>query len=325
MLFLSHLEGGIKMTKQINKNKRQNINTAKLILDIVMAVLFAAVTFGSGLPQFFHEVAGITLGVLFAVHVIINRKMMKKMHINILTGKASGKTKVLYGTDVALIVLFALIMASGIIISQALFTFTVSTGAYAVLSTLHNVLSYTAAGVIAIHAAAHSKYIVTAVKNAFSSDGVQGTKKALARSAALIAAAAVIYTGTYGIYKNGLANAYVQSAAVSTSTVSETTAASSSTTSQSASEETDSVSGTTTTTKASSSDDKNSKSQSTTTTSSDTTAAPAETLTQYLSNLYCTGCHNHCPLSNPRCGRSAAYIQQATEEYNDTYSSSSQA
>lgn len=44
-----------------------------------------------------------------------------------------------------------------------------------------------------------------------------------------------------------------------------------------------------------------------------------ETLREYLSKLHCKGCGRNCLLSNPRCGRSQPYIEQATKDYYEKY------
>ncbi len=36
----------------------------------------------------------------------------------------------------------------------------------------------------------------------------------------------------------------------------------------------------------------------------------------YLKNLNCRGCNNHCPLHDPICGRSKIFIQEAIEKLN---------
>jgi hypothetical protein len=33
----------------------------------------------------------------------------------------------------------------------------------------------------------------------------------------------------------------------------------------------------------------------------------------------CTGCHKHCPLSNPQCGKAASQIQTAKINYQQLY------
>ena len=42
-------------------------------------------------------------------------------------------------------------------------------------------------------------------------------------------------------------------------------------------------------------------------------------LEDYLSNLFCSGCHKHCPLISPRCGRGAEQAEIAKEEYMQIY------
>lgn len=37
---------------------------------------------------------------------------------------------------------------------------------------------------------------------------------------------------------------------------------------------------------------------------------------EYLSKKTCKGCYNHCPLSNPNCGRSKIFIKEEIEKFN---------
>ncbi len=39
-------------------------------------------------------------------------------------------------------------------------------------------------------------------------------------------------------------------------------------------------------------------------------------LKQYLTKINCRGCYNHCPLSNPMCGRSKIFVNEAIEKFN---------
>jgi hypothetical protein len=42
-------------------------------------------------------------------------------------------------------------------------------------------------------------------------------------------------------------------------------------------------------------------------------------LSEFLGNMFCTACSNHCPLSNPQCGKSSNLIKAATAEYQILY------
>ena len=43
--------------------------------------------------------------------------------------------------------------------------------------------------------------------------------------------------------------------------------------------------------------------------------ATEDSLVDYLSKLFCTGCHRHCPLSSPKCGVGEVQKEEATKEY----------
>ena len=43
-------------------------------------------------------------------------------------------------------------------------------------------------------------------------------------------------------------------------------------------------------------------------------------ITDYLSNLFCTGCPKRCPLSNPKCSVGEKQASEAIQDYNEMYS-----
>lgn len=266
----------------------------KILLDLVMAVLYVLIMFATGLGSFFHEVAGIAVGVLFAVHIIVNRKSLKAMSRAVKSDKCKDRVKFMYMSDIVLIVFMPVAIITGILISRVLFDTGIRGGTYAIF-VIHEAASYVCLAVLALHTALHAKYISAVAKNIFRNRRLPAVKKAAGRFAAGAMAAFVLYTVAYSGYKSLVGGSSGNGSA----------------TSASSSDETYSEDGETLT--------EDESSVQTAVGSSGQTAEPSETLEEYLSKLFCTGCHNHCPLSAPLCTKSAEQIEQATEDYNALY------
>ncbi len=273
----------------------------KLLLDLSMTVLYLLLMFADGAGGFFHEVAGMVVGVLFAVHVLLNRQSLTGMLRARRKGAGSGKLSYMLLLDLLLTIGMPVVVATGALISQVLFDTGIS-DAWLTVFTIHNAASYVCLAVLALHLAAHAKYLAAAAGSAIRQHRSPNVKKAVGRFAAGTMAACFVYVLSFAVYKNSLGTALLQENIASVTEIK----------TESAAEDTNA---------ADTSDDEKAK-----TGTADTPAATtaAVTLNEFLSKLYCTGCHNHCPLSSPRCGRSAAQIESATAEYYETYSVSAE-
>lgn len=267
--------------------------TLKILVDLVMAVLFGLLLWSNGTGLFFHEVAGIGMGILFLFHIALNRKPVKSLIRAAAQGSISPKGTLLLISDLLLAFGMALDILSGVLISRVLFN--IHPGiSESLLFLIHRASSYVCLVILTVHLAAHAGYLKKAAGQIAVHRRDAGVRKTAARFAAAAMAVGVLYFYAFSAYKNN-------SAAIYNSTAAASSAASSSQTTQSGSKKED---------------------EGVSTSSSDTQAAPVS-LSDYLSKLYCTGCHNHCPLSSPRCGRSYQQIQEATQEYKELYTSGS--
>lgn len=268
--------------------------TLKILLDLVMSVLFGLLLWDTGAGLFFHEVAGIGIGVLFLFHIALNLKPVKGLARAVAVGSASKKGAFMLLLDLLLTIGMTVVILSGVLMSRVLFSF--DTGINQdILFQVHFFSSYVCLGVLAVHLAMHAGYLKKAVGQIVAHRRQSGVWKTASRFAAATLAIGVLYLYAFSAYKNNI-SASLDYAVVSSSA---------GTTSQ-----------TQNTTKKEDGDAGVSAG------SSDTQAAQIS-LSEYLSKLYCTGCHNHCPLSNPQCGRSYQQIREATQEYSDLYSVSS--
>ncbi len=269
----------------------------KIILDTAMLILFTILTFGFGTSNLFHELAGIGIGVMYIVHLILNHAWIKSLFTNKL--KPTCKNFFNIATDLLMLLGMSFIIITGIMISISLFDFHPDN--FSFILTLHTISSYICMGVLAIHILLHLKYLLGMFKNIFRNRAKKAVVMAYSMSAAIVFACILAYR----IY--GSSSKLPDSAALKGNSYSETTTSTTIQTEDTPPQKNNSDSNIT-----------QSETQQTITSTTPLTTPPV-TLQEYLSKLYCNGCGRHCPLSNPRCRRSQQYIEQATTDYNETY------
>lgn len=93
----------------------------KLFLDIAMCVIYLMLMFAKGASDFFHEAAGIGIGILFIIHLILNRSMTKGLVSGIKKGSARVSRKLLGFSDIILCVGMPIVIGTGILIAKELF------------------------------------------------------------------------------------------------------------------------------------------------------------------------------------------------------------
>jgi len=127
----------------------------KLIIDSVMAIVMLMLInkFLTGLLA--HEILGLLILVLFAVHLMLNRKWISGISGRVIReySKLNGKTKAMYFLNILLFLLMSLSVITGILVSEELFDFTIENKAY--LAAWHHFLSYWLAVTLAVHIGLH--------------------------------------------------------------------------------------------------------------------------------------------------------------------------
>jgi hypothetical protein len=282
----------------------------KLFLDVIMTALLVLLTFEFGTSLFFHEVAGIAVYALFALHIVLNIKPVAGL-LKAGFKKANKRALLFLIIDTLFAVGMIVILISGILISKILFPLNISNTDFA--SSLHTVASYICIGVLGVHLLLHASYLVSGFKKLFISlftlhTGKSPARRVFAGFAVSVGAAAVIYSQAYPVYLESLSiNSVTEGLseaekAANTSDITDTGSKSSD------SSGTDSSQTTT--------QDEDKKSQDTT---SGTQTAAAQTLNEFLSNLFCSGCHRHCSLISPACSRGVSQASEATARYEAEY------
>ncbi|MGN0447637.1 MAG: DUF4405 domain-containing protein [Acutalibacteraceae bacterium] len=300
----------------------------KIFIDVTMTVLYAMLMFAKGMGGFFHEAVGIGIGIIFAIHIILNYSMIKGLFKSAKKGKA--EKVFLLVSDIVLTVCMPVVIVTGILIARELFT--VDSGiSWTLLFNIHNTLSYVCLAVMLLHILFHKRYLVGVAKKLPKAFSGKEMKSAVGRFAAGALVAVALYLSLFA-FKNISDNQSCQSCpnksdctnssctdlatsqdASSGITQPGTSAIEESSSSVTANENpliidnnTDEII----------TSQENVTSQDST---SQTGAVATPTLEEYLSALNCGGCSKNCSLLNPRCGKGQEKAEQAKEEYYKIY------
>lgn len=264
---------------------------AKIAIDVVMSVLFLLLMNTGITGILLHEALAVVILGLFIAHLAINRKWLVNIARRIKAPK-SAKLKGIFALNAAIGLAAATTIVSGILISQYLFV-PLASGNTALWYGIHDVSAWVTLGLLMAHGTLHWRW-VKGVLQQFAQRAAGIKVVAVRAGVGLLALGAVL-----SLLNNNLGDILQPS---------------NTTTGQSTSAQTTQQGNTTIT----SSGNSTTKTYSTTISSTNTTQTDI-TLQEFLSKLYCTGCHKHCPLSNPQCRRSAQQIEEQTAIYNETY------
>lgn len=187
----------------------KKINYVKITLDILMALVFVLLFNKNAIAGItFHEIAGLTIGLAFIIHIIINFKWVKQITIKFFNSKVKLKTRIGYIIDLLLLIDMALIIGTGISISKVLFSGVFKSSGN---QSLHISLSYMALLLIGIHIGLHWGWVINVFKNTFKI-----SKKGM--TCKIINAVIVISLfafGSYNIYSNSYFTKIIPGSSVS--------------------------------------------------------------------------------------------------------------
>jgi len=265
--------------------------TAKIIFDIILAVLLIILMIYSLTGAYWHEILGLVFAGLFVIHILYNIPLLKRTCPKLFT-KSGRSITVKYILDLALLFFMMLTILSGILISKFVLTSDPFTAYDIPLWTwIHSWSAYLTLIIISVHIGLHWKMAMAVISRPFRKLAGTSAAPGLLRAGRIVknlAAAGVIL---YGIFAS--ANYDLPSY----TSVSD-----------------NGSSGDTKNTFSSSSDSNASQ------VSYDTTSS-SMSLEEYLGSLYCTGCSRGCSLLSPMCSVGVQQAQAAEEEYYNTYSS----
>lgn len=275
---------------------------SKIILDIVMTGLFVSLMFVYQTGLAFHEIMGLSIAVLFVLHLVLNGKWIATSTKKLCSGDLSGKPLLNYLIDAGLFIGILALTVTGLLISVVLFP----TEAYnPVLKTLHAWAAYVTSGLLALHVLMHIKYLKAVFKKFFSEFRSSIVKRVLGGTAALFIAVGIIYYNVIAVFENNY-----QAGLQSDSSIIDVPDSSESVSNQYETQ----------TNPTKKKDEDEDEDETITQTQPSSEAIP--TLSEFLGKMFCTICPRHCPLSNPQCRKSTSLIQKATTEYQELYENS---
>ena len=174
----------------------KKINFIKIILDILMSIVFVLLFNKMAIAGLmFHEIAGLSIGLAFLIHITLNWKWVKNISLKFFDTKLTFKTRLGYIIDVLLLFSMLLIIISGILISKVLFRTAGSHNKF-IFQTLHISISYIAILLIGVHIGLHWTWVINILKKIFKIT----EKNKMSHVASIIAVFLIFFYGAYNIY-----------------------------------------------------------------------------------------------------------------------------
>ncbi|MEN6350873.1 MAG: DUF4405 domain-containing protein [Syntrophomonas sp.] len=273
----------------------------KLFLDIMLTILFLILIDPKNTGFSFHEIAGLSIAALFSVHVVLNWKWVKSISKNLFSSKLKARPKLYYILNLISLVSVATIIFTGIEISRVLFASDGGTANHTYVL-VHKWVSYFCLGLFGIHAALHWRFILNTARKWVDSLVKPGVFRPVLGLSSVVLVLGLVYSGI-------VANASEYTAAESRkeppglpSTVYQSSPSMPSSSSLSGQSPTPS-------------------SQTVNNSSSVNTQGPnsAVTLSEFLGNMFCSGCSKHCCLLSPQCAKGVQQVESAKIQYEQKY------
>lgn len=274
--------------------KKKKIFYIKIFLDIFLSVIWTVLMVYRITGAFWHEWIGLFAIGLIVIHNLLNASWIVRMSRMIFTSRFTISS-FRYIIAFLLLVLTLFSGFSGILIAKKI-VFPISASDYSLWIFLHHLSSYALIIIISIHIGIHGKMVISICRNIFRIKNDSKTRKFILRVLAL----AVMMWGVKASleYKIPLPSEpgdnkiHTKKSSGSDSWL--TLKPEETTGTQAADKELQ---------------DKEDLEK------PDITVDNAAELEDFLSNLYCTGCHRHCSLLAPQCVTGDIQAETATEEF----------
>lgn len=176
----------------------KKITYVKFGIDILMAitfVLFFNKQVLGGLT--FHEMAGLSIAVVFFTHVLLNWRWVKNVTVKLFDRNLPFKTKFSYLLNLLLLISMAFIIMSGIFISRVAFP-NINIGNEPWFKISHISISYLVLILVAVHIGLHWKWVINVFKNIFTIKTPKPILGILAKGATV----ALLVFGIYQMYSS---------------------------------------------------------------------------------------------------------------------------
>jgi len=303
-------------------------NIVKLMLDIVLTILFVSLVYPRQTGFQFHEIAGLSIGVLFLVHIALNWSWCKSITKNIFNPRLKSKPKLFYLLDWISCMVVAVVIITGIMISQVLFP---SQGmiSHTVLL-VHKWIAYCGLVLFGLHIVLHWRFIIETVPRLFRATTQPVWAKTAMSLGSIVLILGLLYfqiaasntedaTGT----NRPLAPDNIPAANSTTGGRTAPYNASTHTTTGTLPSRTGQSSQSTNVSPSSTNTSQTTQNSSITSGASSGNTGDQITLNDYLGKMFCSGCEKHCSLLALRCDRGLAYLEAAQQKYQTTYASAS--
>jgi hypothetical protein len=308
-----------------------NKTLPKLTLDILLTVLFILLIYPRETGFTFHEITGLATGALIILHLLLNWSWVKNVTSNLFKPKLKSKTKLFYILNALSLATWSVVIITGIQISTVLFP-NHGTVSHDILL-LHKWLSYVCLGLFGLHLALHWSFFTQTVPRFFKAPSRPSYGKLALNIGALVLTLGLLVS-QIGFKTNDVLRPQTQQNEVTSDTgvnlnrtqIEESTQPPNISLSDPPTADKSlrgkgrhaaSASSTIT------SDKTNTDSSSISSESSNTASLGHITITQYLGNLFCTGCSKHCSLLSPQCSIGVSQAAAAKQEYAAIYGTSS--
>ena len=266
----------------------------KLLIDVAMCIVYLMLMFADGVGDFFHEAAGIGIGALFIIHILLNRSMTKGLIATVRAGSGGIRKRMLLASDLILFTGMPLVILTGILIAKELFVLRIGLP-WKLIFLLHKYASYGCLAALCLHVLMHARYLAGVVRKLPSME-----KKELRAALCRFGAGAVVSVALYlalplclpGDGRNALPLPSVPAgASQAVADVSPEKVLPDEISSALESEEE----------------------------SGQQSSEEIPTLEEYLQGLRCTGCGRQCSLINPNRKKGRMQAERAAEEYASMY------
>lgn len=310
--------------------------TTKLVVDILLTFILIALIYPRQTGFEFHEIAGLVMGTMILLHAAFNWSWIKSISQNLSNPKLRAKPKLFYLLDWISFLAMAALITTGIMISMVLFPAAGPISHSTVV--LHKWLAYSSLVLLGLHLLLHWRFVAETAPRLWSVSKPTLGKAALTMTSAVLIAA-LVYTQSVSTLPDS-ASVIAAPGPTNVETADtirppdqyETQSATGKGKGRGAAAKTASnqtvpvpaVSSSSPLTESSlAQNDANAESASNLAsidTQSDASGDPF-TLTDYLSNLFCSGCDKYCPLLALQCERGEQYLRAAQQQYTAIYGS----
>lgn len=133
----------------------------KIIIDLLMVFLLPLLMGYSLVGELYHEIIGIAIGVLFAVHIALNRRWFAALF----KGRYNIRRIVTTVVNLLLIVCVLTSMVSGIFLSKYVFRFLGIKAFSSLMRSLHMLAAYWGFIIMSFHAGTHGSRMMSKLKH----------------------------------------------------------------------------------------------------------------------------------------------------------------